>query len=87
MIDSGSAPGWLTENLHAVRVIANFAAHPIKSTNSGAVVEVEPGEAEFLLDVLEGVFDFYFIKPERVKKQREAINTKLAEAGKDELKT
>jgi hypothetical protein len=51
------------------------------------VVEIEPGEAEFLLEVLEGAFDFYFVQPERAKAQREALNAKLREAGKPELET
>ena len=45
VIDSGSVPSWLADNLDAVRVVGNFAAHPMKSTNTGEVVEVEPGEA------------------------------------------
>jgi hypothetical protein len=85
VIDSGKVPSWLAENLDAVRVVGNFAAHPIKSTNTGEVVDVEPGEAEFLLDVLDGVFDFYFVQPEKASKQRAALNAKLQEAGKPEL--
>lgn len=86
VIDSGTAPSWLTDNLDAVRVVGNFAAHPIKSTHSGEVVEVEPGEAEFLLDVLDGLFDFYFVQPARARTQRDRINEKLQEAGKPALK-
>jgi hypothetical protein len=86
VIDSGSVPSWVSENLDAIRVVGNFAAHPIKSTNTGEVVDVEPGEAEFLLDVLESLFDYYFVQPDRAKKQREALNTKLKDAGKPELK-
>jgi hypothetical protein len=42
VIDSGKVPSWLGENLDAVRVVGNLAAHPIKSTNTGEVVEVAP---------------------------------------------
>ena len=87
VIDSGEAPAWLTKDLDAVRVVGNFAAHPIKSTNTGEVVEVEPMEAEFLLDVLDEVFDFYFVQPEKARRQREALNVKLQEAGKPELQS
>lgn len=87
VIDSGSAPSWLAQNLDAVRVVGNFAAHPIKSENTGEVVDVEPGEAEFLLDVLDGLFDFYFVSPERAKKQRDALDAKLQDAGKPPLKS
>lgn len=84
-IDSKEVPAWISENLHAVREVGNFAAHTSKSTNTGEVVDVEPGEAEFLLDVLEGLFDFYFVQPAHAKKQRDAINAKLLEAGKQPL--
>ena len=80
-------PSWLAENLDAVRVVGNFAAHPVKSTHTGDVVEVEPGEAEFLLEVIEGLFDFYFVLPKRAEKQRAALNEKLQGAGKPDLKT
>jgi hypothetical protein len=73
VMDSGKVPSWLADNLDAVRVVGNFAAHPIKSTHSGEVVEVERGEAEFLLEVLEGLFDFYFVQPKRARQQRDAI--------------
>jgi hypothetical protein len=41
---------------------------------------VEPGEAEWTLDVLEILFDFYFVQPARLKAKRDALNKKLAEA-------
>jgi len=69
-----------------VRQIGNFAAHPIKSTSSGEIVDVEPGEAEWNLDVLEGLFDFYFVGPAESKKKREALDKKLKDAGKPSLK-
>lgn len=72
--------------IDAVRTIGNFAAHPIKSTHTGEIIDVEPGEAELLLDVLEEVFDFYFVKPAETKKKRDAINAKLAAAGKPPLR-
>jgi len=76
-IDSGSVPAWLSENLDTVRTVGNIAAHTTKSEHTGEVVEVEPGEAEFLLDVLEGAFDFWFVQPARAQAQREAIAAKL----------
>jgi hypothetical protein len=75
-------PGNLSDQLHAVRNIGNFAAHPQKSTNSGEILEVEPQEADWNLDVLEELFDHYFVKPALLQKRKEALNKKLAEAGK-----
>jgi hypothetical protein len=79
-------PSYLAESVDAVRNIGNFAAHPIKSTNTGEIVDVEPGEAEWLLDVLEGLFDFYFVQPAVLKAKRAALDKKLQEAGKPPMK-
>jgi len=79
-------PSHLANGLDAVRQIGNFAAHPIKSEKSGEIVPVEPGEAEWILDILEGLFDFYFVQPEIIKQKKEKLNKKLEEAGKPKLK-
>lgn len=86
VISGNSLPSYLAEAIDAVRNIGNFAAHPIKSTSSGEVVPVEPGEAEWNLDVLEGLFDFYFVQPELLKNRRATLNAKLASAGKPPVK-
>ncbi len=87
VLDSKQLPSHLSEAIDAVRNIGNFAAHPIKSTNTGEIVDVELGEAEWLLDVLEGLFDFYFIQPAILKKKREELDKKLGEAGKPPMKS
>ena len=60
-------PSHIADSLDAVRNIGNFAAHPAKSQATGEVVPVEPGEAEWTLDTLEELFDFYFVSPARTK--------------------
>jgi hypothetical protein len=80
-------PSHITESLDAVRNIGNFAAHPMKSKTSGALLDVEAGEAEWNLDVLEALFDYYFVQPEIVAKKKAALNAKLAEAGKKPMKS
>jgi hypothetical protein len=86
VIDSNKVPSHISESLDAVRNIGNFAAHPIKSKASGEIIDVEPGEAEWNLDVLEALFDFYFVQPELLKKKRAALDAKLTEAGKPKMK-
>ena len=85
VIASGKLPADLADHLDSVRVVGNFAAHPIKSKSSGEVMDVEPGEAEWNLDVVEELMDFYFVRPARAQKKKEALNEKLREAGKPEL--
>lgn len=86
VLDEGRLPTHLLESLDAVRNIGNFAAHPIKSGSSGEVIDVEPGEAEWNLDVLESLFDHVFIQPEVLRKKREALNARLKDAGKPAVK-
>ncbi len=86
VISGHMLPSHLAEAIDAIRIIGNFAAHPIKSTGSGEIVPVEPGEAEWTLDVLEGLFDFFFVQPELLKQRHAALNAKLGASGKPPLK-
>ena len=86
VINANAVPAYIAEELHAIRNIGNFAAHTMKSTNTGAIIEVEPGEAEWNLDVLESLFDFYFVQPALSAKRKSELNKKLKEAGKPEIK-
>jgi len=86
VIDSKKLPTYLSENIDAVRHLGNFAAHPMKSTSTGEIIDVEPGEAEWLLDVIELLFDFYFVQPDIAKSKKDALNKKLSDAGKPPMK-
>jgi hypothetical protein len=86
VIDSGKLPSHIAEAIDAIRNIGNFATHPTKSQSTGEIVSVEPGEAEWNLEVLESLFDFYFVQPAILKKKKEALNQKLKDAGKPEMR-
>lgn len=86
VIDGNALPSYLRDDIDAIRVIGNFAAHPNKSIITGEIVPVEPGESEWLLDVLEGLFDFYYVQPAVAQKKRDALNQKLKDAGKQIMK-
>jgi hypothetical protein len=79
-------PSYLAQAIDAVRNIGNFAAHPLKDTNTGEIIEVESGEAEWLLEVLEALFDFAFIQPIRLEQKKSALNQKLESIGKPPMK-
>lgn len=82
----GDLPKRLGDNLDAVRTIGNFAVHPIKYQSTGEIVDVEPQEAEWDLDVLEGLFDHFYVRPKQEEEKRKKLNAKLKEAGKHPLK-
>lgn len=86
VIASKILPPYIVEGLHAVRHHGNFGAHPMVSIVTGEILPVEPGEAEWNLDVLEALFDFYYVQPAALQRKKEALNRKLTEAGKSQMK-
>jgi hypothetical protein len=86
VIDSKTLPTYIAEMIDAVRNIGNFGTHPIKSERSGEILPVEPGEAEWNLNVLEALYDFYFVGPATAKKKRASLNEKLKQAGMPPMK-
>jgi hypothetical protein len=86
ILDKGQLPTPISESIDHIRNVGNFAAHPIKSKNTGEIIEIEPGEAEYNLDVIDLLFDFYYIQPEIRRKKKESLDKKLADAGKPPMK-
>ncbi len=86
ILDKNLLPSYIAEIVDAVRNIGNFAAHPTKSKQTGEIIDVETGEAELNLDVIEALFDFYFVNPALIAKKKAAINQKLQDAGKPPMK-
>ena len=85
VLNSKTLPSDIAKSIDLIRHIGNFAAHPSKSKSTGEIVPVEPGEAEWCLDVIEMLFDFYFVRPEINEQKIEALNQKLADAGKPQM--
>lgn len=85
-ISRPGVPSDLVEAVDAIRNVGNFAAHPMKNTSTGEVLEVEPGEANWLLDVLESLFDFQFVQPKRLAANKASLNKKLTSAGRPPIR-
>ncbi|MEM3874091.1 MAG: DUF4145 domain-containing protein [Candidatus Bathyarchaeia archaeon] len=79
-------PQRVAENLDAVRNIGNFAAHPMKYKQTGLIVDVEPEEASWTLDVLEELFEYFYVQPKRAEEKRKKLEEKLKKLGKPPLK-
>ena len=86
VLDAGHLPSHLAEAVDAIRNIGNFAAHPIKSEHTGEIVAVEPAEAEWNLDVLESLFDFFYVQPALTAAKRARLDAKLGASGKPPTK-
>ena len=79
-------PSYLSEAVDAIRNVGNFAAHPSKDVNTGEIANVEPGEAGWLIEVLEALFDFTFVQPKRLEKRKKKLNNKLETLDKPQMK-
>jgi hypothetical protein len=51
----------VADDLDAIRVIGNLAAHSEKDPTTVQIIDLEPHEAEWLLSTLEALFEFYYI--------------------------
>lgn len=70
------------EALDAIRNLGNIGAHPEKDVN--VVVEIEPGEAELLIEVIEMLIEDWYV--ERHKRQERLGKVKNLAASKKEAK-
>jgi hypothetical protein len=75
-------PSPVHETVDAIRNFGNFSAHPIDDITSLQVIDVEPHEAEWCLEILEALFEHFYVGPEAAKAKKAALNTKLKAAGK-----
>ena len=86
VLDSKKLPPLLAQSIDAIRSIGNFAAHPSKNTSTGEIVPVEPNEAEWNLEVLEMLFDHYYVQPDLAQKKIDKLNIKLGTMGKPPIR-
>ena len=84
-IEDVANPATLTKNLDYLREIGNFGAHTQKDDIDGSVIDVEQQEAEWTLDVLDRLLDFYIVGPETDRRMRERFDDKVERAGRDPL--
>jgi hypothetical protein len=82
VLEKNVLPRFLAEDLDSIRHVGNFAAHPITEQDSGNIIDVEAGEAEWTLEVLRSLLEFYFVDRLKSEERRTALNDKLRRAGK-----
>jgi hypothetical protein len=77
VVESKQLRPQLADNLHYVRKVGNLGAHEIKNEHTGEVVDATQEEAEWLIEVLEGLFEHYFVEPRREQKRREGFDARM----------
>jgi hypothetical protein len=79
---SKAIPQSLRTTIDGIRNFGNFSAHPISDVTSLQIIEVEPHEAEWCLEILEEMFEHFYVRPTQAKARKAALDAKLAAAGK-----
>lgn len=75
-----SLPAYVQSYVDSIRKLGNIAAHPKTDANTDRILDVEPGEADWMLELLEELFDHYYAKPAESRKRQDALVKKLANA-------
>ena len=79
-------PHKLRETVDGIRNFGNFSAHPIDDKTTLQVIEVEPHEAEWCLQILEDMFEHFYVGPAAAKAMKASLDAKLTAAGKPKSK-
>lgn len=62
--------------LDYVRQFGNFGTHPIKD-DVDKIIDVDPAEAEAMLEIIEALFDYYYLQPDQLKKTKDRLDQKV----------
>jgi hypothetical protein len=81
-----SLPRSLHDSIDAIRNFGNFSAHPINEQTTLQIIDVEPEEAEWCLEILEEMFEHFYERPAVAAAKKAALDAKLAAAGKPPTK-
>jgi hypothetical protein len=74
---STELPPYIKDALRTLSRVAKLEPDSEKSKRPEALTSVEPGEADWLLDVLQPLFELYFVQPARLQRQQDALEEKI----------
>jgi hypothetical protein len=69
-----------------IRNFGNFSAHPVTDATTLQIIDVEPHEAEWCLEIVEECFQHFYVRPALAKARKDALNAKLLAAKKPPAK-
>ena len=76
----------LRKCLDAIRNFGNFGAHPINDITTLQIIDVEPNEAEWCIEISEQLIDHYYERPTKLASKIAAANMKFNAGGKPNMK-
>jgi hypothetical protein len=75
-------PRTLRDTVDGIRNFGNFSTHPIDDRTTLQLIDVDPHEAEWCLEIVEELFEHFYVGPAAAKAKKAALDAKLAAAGK-----
>ena len=75
-------PSQLRIVIDVIRHFGNFSAHTVTDETTLQIIDVESQEAEWCIQIIEDLFDHYYVRPAEVAKRLDDLNSKLDKAGK-----
>jgi hypothetical protein len=86
-------PLWIRQNLHYLREVGDFGAHTQQDKTAAAsattqtsadpvIINVDKPEAEWTLKIIDDLFEYFIVAPQKDKDMRTAIDKKLADASR-----
>jgi len=76
------APKHILTAVDYIRHVGNYSAHPKKSAEVDKLIDVEPGEAEWSITVLQMLFEFYYESKHQIETKKRELTERLGEQGK-----
>lgn len=75
-------PGYVAPFVDQLRKLGNAAAHPKPHATTGEIIDVQPDEAEWMLELLDQLFDHYYTKPAAANEKLASLTQKLGDGRK-----
>lgn len=72
----------LRQTVDGVRIFGNFSAHPVDDKTTLQVIDIDPHEAEWCLEIIEEMLEHFYVGPAAAAAKKAALDAKLAAAGK-----
>lgn len=84
-------PSSLTSNLHHFREVGDFAAHTQEDQGQAGepeptVIDVDREEAEWTLDLVDRLFDYFIVQPAKDEQIKRRLDEKIERAGRNALR-
>lgn len=77
-VSSPALPPYLKEALQTYVQVVQLGSDSTRSYRPEALVPLAVGEADWLLDLLQPLFEFYYVQPAKLRRKQDALEERIA---------